>query len=253
MKNDLNHLRIASPCPANWEGMKGDDRVRLCELCNLHVYNIAELTSTEAASLIANAEGRICARIYRRPDNTVITRDCPVGLRAMRRTVAKAAGAVFATLMSLSSVVVGQKPSAKDKSNCRKQVTITKSTSEAAGDNGVMSGTILDPNGAVIPGARVAITLRNTKKSVTSESNNEGNFRISGLLPGSYEVKIESPGFKKLNVIDVKLGAKETVSFEFLLELNAEMVTIGIVGEVPLIDTPGKLVINEKMIQRIPR
>ena len=88
----LDRLRIASPCPASWEQMTGDDRARFCELCNLHVYNIAELTASEAKSLIANAEGRICARLYRRSDGTVITKDCPVGLRAIRRRVARIAG-----------------------------------------------------------------------------------------------------------------------------------------------------------------
>ena len=70
----LDRLRIASPCPASWEQMTGDDRARFCELCNLQVYNIAELTAREARSLIANTEGRICARLYRRADGTVITK-----------------------------------------------------------------------------------------------------------------------------------------------------------------------------------
>ena len=39
-KVDFDHLRIASPCPANWDQMSGDDCVRFCDLCNLHVYNI---------------------------------------------------------------------------------------------------------------------------------------------------------------------------------------------------------------------
>ena len=251
MKSDLNQLRIASPCPANWEGMKGDDRVRFCELCNLHVYNFAELTRSEAASLVANTEGRICARLYRRADGMVITKDCPVGLRALRRRVARVAGAAFAALMSLGSVVVGQEPSKKNQSG--KHVTITKKVWESEGDKSVLSGTILDPNGAVISGAKIAIIDQN-RKSTNTESNQDGQFRVSGLLPGTYEVMIESPNFKNLNVIDIMLDAKESLSLEVLLEVNTGIsATMGVVGlSEPLIDTPGKPVINEKIILRRP-
>ena len=50
MKNNfgLNNLRTASPCPISWEQMTGDERVRLCRLCDLHVYNISEMTRGES-------------------------------------------------------------------------------------------------------------------------------------------------------------------------------------------------------------
>jgi hypothetical protein len=71
------------------------------------------------------------------------------------------------------------------------------------------------------------------------------------LLPDTYEVVIESPGFRKLKVIDVKLSAKENVSFEFFLEVNTGTALMGVVAlQEPLIDTPGKPVINEKIILR---
>ena len=105
--NRLDHLRIASPCPVGWEQMTGDERVRFCEQCSLRVYNISAMTRTEAEALIANTEGRICARLYRRFDGTVITKDCPVGLRAIRRRVAKVAAAVFAAIMSTCASVAG--------------------------------------------------------------------------------------------------------------------------------------------------
>ena len=254
MKSDKQkHLGIASPCPASWESMKGDDRVRFCELCNLNVYNFAQLTRREVNALVANTEGRLCGRLYRRADGTVITRDCPVGLRALRRRVARVAGAVFTTLMSLSGVVVGQKPSNKDKSSCKKQVTITRKAWESPDGSGVFTGKLLDPFGAVIHGARIAITDQKTRKSISTESNDEGQFRISGLAPGTYEVIIETPGFRKLKVKNVMLGAKQTVGLEMLLEFDSNTATVGLLVAEPLIDTPGKLVINENMIRRIPR
>ena len=147
--NPVDRLRVASPCPAKWDQMSGDDRVRFCDLCNLHVYDISRLSSKEAEALLTKTEGRICARVYRRTDGTVITKDCPVGLRAIRRRAAKVTGAVFATITSLCSIVVGQQRSAKGKSSCQQQVTIVRKVSDSS-DKGGVAGTILDPNRAVL-------------------------------------------------------------------------------------------------------
>lgn len=99
----LESVRIATPCPARWEEMTGDDRTRFCAQCGLHVHNIAAMTAVEAEALLARAgaggEGgdRVCARLYRRADGTVLTRDCPVGVRLReraRRAAARVAAAV---------------------------------------------------------------------------------------------------------------------------------------------------------------
>lgn len=250
----LNRLRVASPCPTNWEHMAGDDRVRFCDLCNLHVYNIARMTRKEAEALIANTEGRICARLYRRKDGTIITRDCPVGLRAIRRRVARVTGAVFATLVSLCASMAGQKPSSKDKSSCQQQVKITRKTSEAAAQTSVLSGTIVDSNGALVAGARIAIVNQKTKTSYDTQSNSEGRFVVAGFASGAYGIVVESPGFKKLKLNDVTLGARETVSFELILAPDATTVTVGVLVGTPLIDTstPGTIIISGEMIRRLP-
>jgi hypothetical protein len=64
--------------------MKGDDRVRFCSQCSLNVYNLSSMKPEEAESLVQQHEGRLCVRFYRRRDGTVLTGDCPVGLRAAR-------------------------------------------------------------------------------------------------------------------------------------------------------------------------
>jgi hypothetical protein len=234
--------------------MAGDDRVRFCDLCNLNVYNIAQLTRREAEELIGKTEGRICARLYRRADGTIITKDCPVGLRAIRRRAAKVAGAVFATVMSLCSIVVGQKPSSKDKSSCKQQVTIVRKLSDSASDNGSVAGTILDPNGAVVAGAKVIVTDRKTKNSRETESNSDGNFLIAGLIPGGYDLGIKAPGFKRLEVAAVTLAEKETVSLEVVLLLDANAVTMGIIGDTSLLETttPGITTFSGDLIRRLP-
>ena len=81
----LETVRIANPCPVSWDAMTGDDRVRFCEQCSLNVYNLSAMTRPEAERLITATEGRLCARFYRRADGTILTQNCPTGLRALKR------------------------------------------------------------------------------------------------------------------------------------------------------------------------
>ncbi len=100
----LNDLRIASPCPASWLAMRGDDRVRFCDACSKSVYNLSDLTATEATALIRESEGGICLRLYHRADGTVLTADCPVGLRhALRRRLLRLATVGVVILATLRS------------------------------------------------------------------------------------------------------------------------------------------------------
>lgn len=110
----LNDLRIATPCRASWEAMRGDDRVRFCDSCSKHVYDVSGMTAEAAVTLIRESEGRLCLRLYRRKDGTVLTADCPVGVRsALRRRLVRLATAgvvVFATLRSGIWLFAGSGP-----------------------------------------------------------------------------------------------------------------------------------------------
>ena len=99
--NRLDHVRIAAPCKADWDQMIGNERVRFCGQCSLNVYNLSGMTRSDAESLIARTEGRLCVRFYRRFDGSIITKDCPVGLRAIRRRVSYVAKAISSTVMGL--------------------------------------------------------------------------------------------------------------------------------------------------------
>lgn len=111
----LQNVRIASPCPARWEDMTGDDKVRHCALCNLNVHNLAAMSGDEAERLLSGhfsadgtvKPGRLCAVIYRRADGTVLTRDCPVGwarVRAAARRSLLRIAAALALVTGLSAL-----------------------------------------------------------------------------------------------------------------------------------------------------
>ena len=85
----LETIQIAKPCSADWDAMTGDAQVRHCGACRLNVYNLSDMTRAQAEAVILEHEGHLCVRLYTRADGTVLTRDCPVGLRAFRLKVAR--------------------------------------------------------------------------------------------------------------------------------------------------------------------
>lgn len=103
MKNAslLDVIEIAAPCSASWEQMVGDDLVRSCESCRLNVYNLSGMVREEAERLVQEREGRLCVRFYRRADGTILTRDCPIGLRAIRRRLARIAASIVASIAAM--------------------------------------------------------------------------------------------------------------------------------------------------------
>ena len=78
----LDLVEIPIPCEVPWDSMPGDEQVRHCGQCKQNVYNVEAFTRAEALRLL---NARACLRIYRRPDNTVLTSDCRERLRAARK------------------------------------------------------------------------------------------------------------------------------------------------------------------------
>lgn len=97
--NRLDNVNVATPCLADRDSMFGNERVRFCGQCSLNVYNLSEMSRGEAESLIARTEGRLCVRYYRRKDGSIITQDCPVGLRALKRRASRIRRAVASSVL----------------------------------------------------------------------------------------------------------------------------------------------------------
>jgi hypothetical protein len=231
--------------------MSGNDRVRFCDLCNLHVYNISQMKRREAEALVAGTEGRLCARLFRRADGTVITKDCPVGLRAIQRRVARIGGAVFTAILSLTATIAGQKPAAKDKSSCQQQVTVTKSNAETNQEAGSISGTVVDPNGAVIAGVRVMVARKNCATLATVTTDENGKFQFRALSPDIYELTFESKQFAKHTVTEIKIGDNEVVNIMASLQPKTATKTIGIIAISEPLETTSTIFTGD-LIRRLP-
>jgi hypothetical protein len=251
--NLLERMRIASPCPMSWEKMSGDGEVRFCDQCQLHVYNISEMTRERVEELLTVKEGRICARLYRRTDGTVLTKDCPVGLRAIRRRMGRIAGAALTTLLSLMANVLGQTPSARTGKH-------ESTTGQAVHSNNLLGlkpqegrallwGIITDPQGAPIAGAQVTILSEKTKYKRTVKSDSKGQYRLGLLEPGLYTLKVEAQFFQPFKREHFNLHSSDELRSDVSLFIAGALVGVLVLDEPPSkgIDIDGVHVkINER-------
>jgi len=234
----LDKTYVATPCTADWERMEGDAEKRFCGQCSLYVYNVSALSRGEAEALIARAEGRLCMRLYRRADGTVITRDCPVGLRAVRRRVARAAGAAFAAVLSFLSVPLAARAHVSQGQAAAAQTKLKVKRTQAESPDSLLklSGTVFDINGAVVVNARVKLVRDGEKVECLVDSNDEGVFSFDSLRPGSYTLSISSPGFVIFTEKKLVLKPGEDVSVGVALEVLTPGITVT-VGDIAVAPT----------------
>ncbi|HEU4769316.1 MAG TPA: TonB-dependent receptor, partial [Pyrinomonadaceae bacterium] len=77
-------------------------------------------------------------------------------------------------------------------------------------------GTIYDPNKAVVPGASITITNVDTRESRTTTSGDDGEYGVSSLLPGRYQIEIERTGFIKQS-LPIELLVNEIQRYDVTL------------------------------------
>src|SRR5687768_7652913 len=103
-------------------------------------------------------------------------------------------------------------------------------------------GQIKDANGAVIPGATVTILERETGRTLTATSNDEGAFTITQVPPGNYEVRVEATNFKLSVQTGLVLETDQTQRLDMTLEAGnvSEMVTVVAAAQVINSETSDK-------------
>ncbi len=94
---------------------------------------------------------------------------------------------------------------------------------------GTIAGTVTDPSGAGVPGATV--TARDTLggETRTTTTGGYGDYRISAILPGIYQVKVSAQGFAAVVIDHVEVGASVAKSLDVRLEVSAATQSITVV------------------------
>ena len=184
----LHNIRVASPCSADWEKMEGNDRVRFCSACQLNVYNFSEMSEREILKLIQSHEGRrLCGRLYRRKDGTILTRNCPVGLRAVVRSISRVAGIIlsFMTPIFAAAQTQANGQSSQPQSNAPNTV-----------NNTVLKVKLVGFTGTALRGMDVALKQKGSKKEIRAKANKNGEVLFPALSDGDYLVKVKSDGYQ---------------------------------------------------------
>lgn len=102
---------------------------------------------------------------------------------------------------------------------------------------GRISGRVVDPAAAAVPGAVVTANALDTGVAAKSKANAEGNYDIPYLLPGKYKVEVQASGFKSLTQSPVEVVINQTVTLNFTLQIGATSETIMVTAQSPLLDT----------------
>jgi hypothetical protein len=121
---------------------------------------------------------------------------------------------LVAVLLLVSSVVVAQ-------------TTISQ---------GSIQGTITDPSGAVVSGAKIKITNKATGQVFSSEASSSGTYSSGGLIPGEYVVHVEAKGFKS-SELPVTVQVAVTATGNVKLEVGQESQVIEVQGNAVTVNT----------------
>src|ERR1700743_1665812 len=104
---------------------------------------------------------------------------------------------------------------------------------------GSITGTVVDPSGAAIPGAKVQVTDQATG-NLTREAGADagGTFRALNLPPGTYRIKVSAPGMEELVRDGVVLDQDQTLGLgQVALTVGQASQTVTVTTQTPLIDT----------------
>ena len=118
-----------------------------------------------------------------------------------------------------------------------------------------LTGTVTDPNGAIVPSATVTATNIATNITSTTKTNQEGTYTFTALAPGEYTVSVAVTGFKRNVQTGTILRIAETSRLDIPLEVGAVTEEVNVVSEAPLVRSTSSeqgQVIDYKQIQSLP-
>jgi hypothetical protein len=102
---------------------------------------------------------------------------------------------------------------------------------------GSISGTIFDPNKAVVPNATVTVTNKNTNVVQKVSSNDRGGYVVPSLNPGEYEISVTAAGFRTTLRTGVEMQVGKDLLLDLDLVLGETTTTVDVKSEIPLLNS----------------
>ncbi|MFZ0035881.1 MAG: carboxypeptidase-like regulatory domain-containing protein, partial [Candidatus Acidiferrales bacterium] len=120
---------------------------------------------------------------------------------------------------------------------------------------GSVFGTLTDPQGAAVAGAKVTITSASKGTIETATTNESGNFTVTHLIPDAYNLKAEAPGFKTIDIPGIQVSADVSTRADGVFVVGAVTQTVEVTTEAPQLKTDRADVateFNENEIENVP-
>ncbi len=118
---------------------------------------------------------------------------------------------------------------------------------------GGLRGAVTDQNGGAIPNAKVTLTNEGTAAARAVLATSAGEFVFSEVIPATYTLSAESPGFKKFERKGVVVGTQAQVSIDVSLEVGAVTESVQVTEQVPLVESAnasqGQVLDNQKLTE----
>jgi outer membrane receptor protein involved in Fe transport len=102
---------------------------------------------------------------------------------------------------------------------------------------GSILGTITDPQGAAVVGAKVTVTDQNKGTTQQTTTNESGNYTVGHLIPDPYTIKVEASGFKGLQQKDIVVSADTGANVDLQVQVGASSESVEVTSEVPQLKT----------------
>jgi hypothetical protein len=97
-------------------------------------------------------------------------------------------------------------------------------------DQGRITGRVVDPNGAVVPGASVTIVNTGTNEKRTVTANDSGEYLVGPLKAAAYTIEAAAPSFATKTVTDIHLAVGQQLNLDVPLSPEEQTVTVDVVG-----------------------
>ena len=109
-------------------------------------------------------------------------------------------------------------------------------------DRGEITGTVEDPSGAVVQKATINLTNDSTGVKTSTKSTTTGTYVFDGVLPGTYTVEAEAPGFQKYVVHGVVVQVQQVLTVDVHFATGNVELTVTVTAAAPLLETETALV-----------
>jgi Carboxypeptidase regulatory-like domain len=121
--------------------------------------------------------------------------------------------------------------------------------------NGTINGTITDQSGAAVPTSQVIVVNTDTGVSRTINTNSDGSYQATFLIPGHYEIVAGGSGFGKFDRKNLILNVGQTLTVDIALPPASVSTEVIVTSESPLIDTEKVEVsqtVDQQLISNLP-